>query len=224
VIPLRDDNPSRTVPVVTYLIVTANIAVFAYQNLLPPSTQMRFVLTYGAIPARFGFDQFPTHVAFHAPWLTLLSSMFLHGGLLHLGGNMLYLWIFGDNIEDAMGHFRFPVFYILCGFAAAMFQVAAGPESRIPLVGASGAIAGVLGAYALLYPTARVRTLIIFLFFVRIVPLPALLILGLWFVIQILSAPAAGGSGIAVFAHIGGFLIGMLLTGLFVKGEGRRRA
>jgi len=224
VIPLRDENPSHTVPVATYLIFAANIAVFAYQIFLPPTMQQRFVFAYGAIPARFGLDRFPTHIPLDGPWLALFSSMFLHGSLMHLGGNMLYLWIFGDNVEDAMGHIRFPVFYLLCGLAAAMFQMAAGPESRIPLVGASGAIAGVLGAYTLLYPTARVRTLIIFLFFVRIVSIPALFILGLWFVIQVVSAPASAGSGIAFFAHIGGYLVGMLLIGPFVKGKRRRRA
>jgi len=224
VIPLRDENPSRTIPVATYLIFAVNIAVFAYQLLLPPTMQQSFIFAYGLMPARFGLDRFPARIPVDGPWLTLFSSMFLHGSLMHLGGNMLYLWIFGDNVEDAMGHFRFPVFYVLCGLAAAMFQMAAGPESRIPLVGASGAIAGILGAYTLLYPTARVRTLIIFLFFVRIVPIPALLILGLWFVIQVVSAPASAGAGIAFFAHIGGYLVGMLLIGLFVKGERRRRA
>jgi len=222
VIPLKDENPSRTVPWVNYLLIGANLAVFAYQIQLPPSLQQRFVFDFGAVPASFIPHRLPGAPPLNIPWLTILTSMFLHGGLMHVGGNMLYLWIFGDNVEDAVGHFRYMVFYLLCGVAAALFQIVASPASRVPLVGASGAIAGILGAYVLLYPTARIRTLIIFLFFVRVVPIPALFILGLWFMIQVLSAPASTGTGIAFFAHIGGFLVGMLLIGFFLR-KGRKK-
>jgi membrane associated rhomboid family serine protease len=222
VIPLKDDNPSRTIPVVTLLLIAANLAVFAYEFTLPPAALQSLILDLGAVPSRFGLHGPPAFLGAGIPWLTLLTSMFLHGGILHVAGNMLYLWIFGDNVEDAFGHLRFAIFYLLCGTAASLLQIAAMPSSRVPLVGASGAIAGVLGAYALLYPAARVRTLIIFVFFIRIVPIPALFVLGLWFLMQVLSVPASGRSGVAFIAHIGGFLTGMLMMGLFVR-RGRRR-
>ncbi len=222
-IPLKDDLPSRTVPFITFLLIGVNLAVFAYEATLPSAALERLILDRGAVPLAFHLHRLPLSLPAAATWLTLITSMFLHGGLFHVGGNMLYLWIFGDNVEDAMGHFRFLLFYFLSGIAAALFQIAAMPASRVPLVGASGAIAGVLGAYALLYPAAQVRTLIIFFFFVRIVPIPALIILGLWFVVQVLSVPAAGRAGVAFVAHIGGFLTGMLLTGVFVQ-RGRRRS
>ena len=191
-------------------IVAGNAAVFLYQVSLPEAASQAFVRAYGVVPGQFA-------------WPDVLTSMFLHGGWLHVLGNMLYLWIFGDNVEDAFGHLRFALFYLLCGIAASLLQIAAMPSSSIPLVGASGAIAGVLGAYALLYPAARIRTLIIFIFFIRIVPIPALFVLGLWFLMQVLSVPASGRSGVAFIAHIGGFLAGMILMGLFVR-RGRRRA
>jgi len=222
-IPLKDDNPSRSTPFITLLLVATNLAVFAYEVTLPPAGLQGLILDLGAVPSAFGFHRLSHSLPAGIPWLTLITSMFLHGGFLHIGGNMLYLWIFGDNVEDALGHLRFLVFYLLCGIAAGLFQIAAMPSSPVPLVGASGAIAGILGAYALLYPFARIRTLVIFIFFVRIVPIPALIVLGIWFLMQILSVPASGRSGVAFFAHIGGFLIGMLLTGLFVR-RGRRRA
>ena len=223
-IPLKDDNPSRTVPFVTLLLIGVNLAVFLYELTLPPAALQGLIRGFGAVPSALSLGHLPASGMVEIPWLTLITSMFLHGGLFHVGGNMLYLWIFGDNVEDAMGHFRFLVFYLLCGITAALFQIAAMPSSRVPLVGASGAIAGILGAYVLLYPSARIRALIIFLFIVRVVPIPALFILGLWFVMQVLSAPASGRSGVAFFAHIGGFLAGMLLIGLFAGGRRRRRA
>lgn len=215
-IPLRDDNPSRRFPIVTLLLIGANAAVFLYEVSLGPRFLEGFVMTYGAIPASFGHGG---HVPFPFPWITLFTSMFLHGGIMHLVGNMLYLWIFGDNIEDAMGPARFLLFYLLCGVVATGVQIALRSESTIPMVGASGAIAGVLGAYILLFPGARIQTLLFVFIFVRIVPMPALIVLGLWFLMQVLSAPASGtaGAGVAFFAHIGGFLTGMLLVGLFVK-------
>ncbi len=210
-IPLRDDNPTRRTPVVTVALILANLAVFAYEISLPREALESFVVRMGVIPAEFttGISLPP---ALPLP-LTLFTSMFLHGGLMHLGGNMLYLWIFGNNIEEATGPFRFIVFYLASGLAAAFTQIAASPRSEIPMIGASGAIAGVLGAYMLLYPHARVLTLVPILFFIRIVHLPALLVLGFWFVYQIalsgMTDPHMGG--VAFFAHIGGFVAGMIL-------------
>jgi membrane associated rhomboid family serine protease len=208
-IPLRDENPTRRFPAVTVLLVAANTAVFALGVLSPGGVQGS-VLKFGAVP----YDI--THMLSQAPsgpvlpLLTLLTSMFVHAGLLHLLGNMLYLWIFGNNIEDVLGPFRFILFYFACGLAAELTQVAADPRSRLPMVGASGAIAGVLGAYWVLFPRARVETLV----FVFIVPVPAGVVLGVWFLTQLLSAGMGGG--VAWFAHIGGFLagIGLILPAL----------
>ena len=204
----------------TLALIGANLVVFLYEATLPSNILKQFILSYGAIPAAFRDGVVVALAPFPFPWLTLLTSMFLHGGILHLGGNMLYLWIFGDNVEDRMGPVRFLLFYLLCGIAAALIQIAVRPISSTPLVGASGAIAGVLGAYALLFPRARVQTLFFFFIFIRIIPLPALLLLGLWFLMQVLSAPASEGAGVAFFAHIGGFLTGILLMAAFLK---RRR-
>jgi membrane associated rhomboid family serine protease len=153
-------------------------------------------------------------------WTTLLTSMFLHGGWMHLGGNMLYLWIFGNNVEDAMGHARFVLFYLLGGLAAAFSQVISGPNSPIPMVGASGAVSGILGAYVLLYPHARVLTLIILGWFWRVVEIPALIVLGFWIVVQVLNGLLTfnfQGGGVAWFAHVGGFFAGMLLIPFFKR-------
>ena len=173
-----------------------------------------FAFSYGLVPGEFllGKD-LPPRIPLPL-WMTLLSSMFLHGGLLHLLGNMLYLWIFGDNVEDAMGHVRFFIFYLLCGAAAAFAQIAIGPHSGVPLIGASGAIAGVLAAYVMLFPHARVLTLIPVFFFVRLVAIPAVLLLGLWFLFQVISGAGSVGetSGVAWFAHIGGFVAGGILV------------
>jgi len=203
---------------VTLILIGANLAVFFYEVSLPPRLLENFILTYGAVPAAFRaafLPQLSHSVPF--PWLSLITSMFLHGGILHIVGNMLYLWIFGDNVEDSMGRLKFLIFYFLCGISAALLQIAIRPGSTAPLVGASGAIAGVLGAYVLLFPTARIQTLIFLFIFVRVVPLPAVVLLGLWFLMQVVSAPASGGAGVAFFAHIGGFLTGMLLIGWFAR-------
>jgi len=214
-IPLKDDNPTRTFPFVTILIIVTNIVVYIYQLTLGQKAETLFILRAGAIPyeiIRFA-DIHP--LAFIPPPLTLFSAMFIHGGFLHVAGNMLYLWIFGDNIEDRLGHFRFIVFYLLSGLIASLAHIIILPNSTIPMIGASGAIAGVLGAYFLLYPRARVLTLVFFFFFVDIVRIPALVFLGLWFVFQILSS--AGGGGIAWYAHIGGFIGGAVLVKLFER-------
>ncbi len=216
--------------------VTVDLAPWAAQGLTPPGVDPRayrvellraaggpmpasvaaddaFVITYGFIPAEFsrGLD-LPPFTGFPI-WLTLFTSMFLHGGLLHVLGNMLYLWVFGDNVEGAMGRGRFLVFYLLCGAAAGMAQYALNPQAPIPLVGASGAIAGALGAYFMLFPTARVLTVIPILFFIRMVSIPAVIVLGIWFLLQLLNSAASFGAstGVAWFAHIGGFAAGMVL-------------
>lgn len=219
-IPLKDDNPTKTFPFVTIAIISVNIAVYIYMLTLGEKGETLFVLRGGAIPYEITHfvDIYP--LAFIPPPLTLLTAMFVHGGLLHVGGNMLYLWIFGDNIEDRLGHFRFFVFYLLSGFLASLAHIIMLPHSTLPMIGASGAIAGVLGAYFLLYPRANVMTLVFFFFFVDIVRIPALVFLGLWFIIQLLSFGAGGG--IAWYAHIGGFIGGAVLVKLFDRK--RRRA
>ena len=214
-IPLKDDNPTRTFPFVTILIIVTNIVVYIYQLTLGQKAETLFILRAGAIPyeiTRFADIQ---PLSFIPPPLTLFSAIFVHGGFLHAAGNMLYLWIFGDNIEDRLGHFRFIVFYLLSGLIASLAHIIILPNSAIPMIGASGAIAGVLGAYFLLYPRAHVLTLVFFFFFVDIIRIPALVFLGLWFVFQILSSGAGGG--IAWYAHIGGFIGGAVLVKLFER-------
>jgi membrane associated rhomboid family serine protease len=217
-IPLRDDNPTRTTPFLTVGLIAANALVFLYQLSLPPRAAKLFVYQFGMIPAVvFGTDQLPSSVAAIPPTLTLFTSMFLHGGFMHLAGNMLYLWIFGNNIEDAMGHARFLAFYLVCGLLASLSHAFSNLGSEIPSLGASGAISGVLGAYLLLYPRAQVLVLIPIWFFMRLMYIPAAFALGMWFLLQLLSGSLSGsqGGGVAWWAHIGGFVAGMALVGLF---------
>jgi membrane associated rhomboid family serine protease len=235
-IPLKDDVPSRSVPVVTIALIALNVAAYVYQVLLGLSVDPAgrsaaeaFVSEFGATPCRLtgtcDRGDFPS------PYATIFTSMFLHGSPLHVGGNMLYLWIFGDNIEDTLGHARFLVFYLLAGVAAAIAQTVTSPTSAIPMIGASGAVSGVLGAYLLLFPYATILTLVIFGFFVRTVHIPAVIVLGFWIVLQLIngwftaSASAMGrgeSGGVAWFAHIGGFLAGMVLMLLFRPRRSRR--
>ena len=217
-IPLRDDNPTKLTPVVTIVSIAVCILVFLYQASLPAGSGDRFVFQYGAIPALvFGqADLLETIVPIPA-YATLITSMFLHGGWMHLIGNMLYLWVFGNNIEDVMGHTKYVVFYLTCGILAALSHALTDPSSPIPMVGASGAISGVLGAYVLLFPRARVLVLMPGLGATRVA---AGFVLGMWFVMQLLSGGMSIGSeggGVAFFAHIGGFLAGMSLIGLFKR-------
>ncbi len=206
-IPLRDHNPSGRTPFVTWALIALNIVVFlAYLPLFgDPRALMAFFSEWGVVPVRLTAGE---------GWAGLLSSQFLHGGWLHLGFNMLFLWIFGDNMEEEWGHLPFLGFYLACGVAAAAVQVLAEPASPVPMVGASGAIAGVLGGYLLMFPRARVDVLFIIVILVRIVALPAWVVLGAWFGLQLLggvaSDPAAGG--VAYWAHAGGFLAGMALV------------
>lgn len=222
-IPLRDNIPSHRTPVVTAGLIAANILVYVNQLMLPPQAAVQFIHLYGLIPLEIsGGDLLVPHpVPLYA---TVFTSMFVHGGLFHLGGNMLYLWIFGDNVEDRIGRLRFLVFYLLSGLAAATAQIWTDPASKIPMVGASGAISGVLGAYLFLFPHARVLTLIPLGFFYRLVEIPALIILGFWIVVQVLNGVGTLGvqvGGVAWFAHIGGFVAGLGMVVLLSGGRKR---
>lgn len=217
-IPLRDDNPTEITPVVTVAFIVACVLVFLYESSLPMPSREVFLYAYGAIPAVvFGHAQLPPELVNMPAYGTLISSMFLHGGWMHLIGNMLYLWIFGNNIEDVMGHGKFIVFYMICGVLAALSHALLDPQSTIPMVGASGAISGILGAYLLLYPHARVLVLVPF-GLIGTFNVPAAMVLGLWFLMQLFSGGMSlgnQGGGVAFFAHIGGFLAGTALIGFF---------
>lgn len=214
-IPLRDKNPTHRVPFVNVGLIVANIVVFFYELSLGPDLES-FFFRYGLVPYSFLVNLF--NYEFTSSLTPLITSIFLHGGWMHLAGNMLYLWIFGDNVEDKLGHVRYLVFYLLCGITASLAHVIIDPSSTIPTVGASGSISGVLGAYLLMFPGARVVTIIPVLFFVEVAELPALFVLGLWFVMQFfngllsLGFQTAGMGGVAWWAHIGGFVAGLLLV------------
>ena len=210
-IPLRDVIPSRTTPYITVTIIVVNALVFVFELRLPLTDRARFIEVYGIVPASVGS-------------LSLLTSMFLHGGWLHFLGNMLYLWIFGDNVEDRVGHGRFIVFYLTCGLAATLAQVVSNPTSVVPIVGASGAITGVMGAYFVLFPRSRVLTLLPLFIFWELIEIPAILFLGFWFLLQLLSGVGAVGagqgvSGIAFWAHIAGFATGAVAILFFRRPE-----
>ena len=214
-IPLRDVIPSRTTPVVTILVIALNALVFLYELSLGPRAQVAFVQLFGVVPAALE----PA---------TLVTSMFLHGGWLHVLGNMLYLWIFGDNVEDRLGHGRFAVFYLMCGLAAALAQTVMSPHSIVPMVGASGAIAGVMGAYFVMFPRSRVLTLIPLVIFWEVIELPAIFFLGFWFLMQLasgvgsLSAATQSVGGVAFWAHVAGFAAGAGSTVFFRRPERQR--
>ena len=221
-LPLKDDNPTSSFPFVTIGLILANGLVFYHQITLDFAESLRFLSQWGAIPYQITHGE-ALHDAPLIPLpLTLFSSMFLHGGFLHLFGNMLYLWIFGNNIEDTLGHFRFFLFYLVCGLFAAAVQVFSDPNATVPMIGASGAIAGILGAYLLLFPGARILTLFFIIIFVKLIRIPAIIILGFWFIIQLLSAGTAA-TNVAFFAHIGGFVSGLILVKLFQPQRSRRK-
>src|SRR5215467_704958 len=211
-IPLRDVIPSRTTPYITVTIIVLNALAWLFEIALPKEFLPEFLQFYGVVPADFRAA-------------TLVTSMFLHGSWSHVLGNMWYLWIFGDNVEDRMGHFRFLIFYLLCGIIAALGQIFIDPTSTLPTIGASGAIAGVMGAYFVLYPQSRVLTLIPLIIFWEIVELPAIFLLGFWFLMQLFSAgtiaatSATHGSGVAFMAHVAGFLTGVAGVFVFRKRE-----
>ena len=211
--PVSDVIPSRTVPVVTVGLIVLNSLVFLYQVTLPAPLLEAFVAHYALIPADFS-------------WPSVFTSMFLHGGWMHVIGNMLYLWIFGDNVEDRLGHVPFLIFYLASGCAAAMLQLVINPFTTVPMIGASGAIAGVMGAYFVLYPESRVLTAIFLFFFFDLVEIPAIFFLGIWFVMQVLNGVgslgvASAGGGTAFWAHIGGFVVGGMV-GVALRLGGRR--
>lgn len=222
-IPLYDDNPTRRTPVVTIALIALCIMVYGWQVSLGERAGDLAVYAYGVVPAvLFGYAELPAPLQVVPPWATVVTSMFLHGGVLHLGGNMLYLWIFGNNVEDSMGRGRFLLFYLLCGAAAALAQSLASPLSEVPMLGASGAIGGVLGAYLVLHPRANVRVLMWIIIFVRLINVPALIVLGVWFAGQILSGvttPTTEDGGVAFWAHVGGFVAGALLVVPFRRRE-----
>ncbi|MEO5617007.1 MAG: rhomboid family intramembrane serine protease [Candidatus Eisenbacteria bacterium] len=219
-IPIRDENPSGSVPVVTRALIAVNAAVFVYELMIGPGIA-EFFYRWGMVPLRVSLAVTNGTEPLPGPALTFVTSMFLHGGWAHLLGNMWYLWIFGDNLEDRMGKARYIVFYLAGGLVAAGVQYALHSTSRAPTVGASGAIAAVLGGYALLYPGARVFTLLPIFPFIRIVPLPAVLVLGLWFVLQFFIGALALGTkasgGVAWWAHIGGSVFGLVMVRLFAR-------
>lgn len=212
-LPIGDEQNGRTrTPYVTYALLAINILIFLYELVLPEQALTEFIFQWGVIPVEISNQQ---------RLFTLISSMFLHGGWMHLIGNMLFLFVFGDNIEDTMGHLRFLGFYLLCGIGAGLAQVLINPASQIPLIGASGAIAGVLGAYIVLFPHGRIRTLVFAGFFVTTILVPAWVMIGLWFVLQLVSGVTSLGGqvedagGVAFWAHVGGFVLGALLVFLF---------
>jgi membrane associated rhomboid family serine protease len=216
-IPIRDHNPTTRTPYVTVALIVTCVLIFLWQVSLGPNAGQAMVQQLGFIPALlFGHATFGPEGGLLPAWSTLFTSMFLHGGFMHLAGNMLYLWVFGNNIEDVMGHGRFLVFYLLCGLAAAMAQALPDMGSIIPMIGASGAISGVLGAYLLLFPKAQVQVLIPIGFLIMRT-LPAGWLLGFWIVFQVFSGFASGveGGGVAWWAHVGGFVAGMALIHLF---------
>jgi len=214
-IPLRDANPSHSFPFVTVGLIAANTLIFFYEMGLGPALN-RFILSYGFVPAVY------FHLSHNEPWnlparfLPMVTSMFLHGGLMHLIGNMWTLWIFGDNVEERLGRGRYLLYYLVCGLAACYLHYLTGPRSGVPVVGASGAIAGVMGGYFVLFPRARIVTLVPIFIFLQIMTLPAVFFLAFWFFIQLLNGTVASaasfGGGVAWWAHVGGFIAGALMT------------
>ncbi|MDB6086647.1 MAG: rane protein [Gammaproteobacteria bacterium] len=217
-IPLKDDTPSTRKAYVTISLIVACCVVFLWQRSLSVGESRRVLAALGAIPAVLLRDaRLPADLEWIPPYASVFTSMFLHGGWLHLLGNMLYLWIYGDNVEDCMGHARFVLFYFLCGTGAVFAQALSDPHSAYPIIGASGAISGILGAYLLLFPRAKVLTLVLLPFFFTTVRLPAMWLLLLWFAAQLVSDLADHGAGVAFRAHIGGFLAGMILIPLLKR-------
>lgn len=229
-VPLHDENPTRSTPHITYALIIINVVIFLLQLSLTPRQLQQFFNTWALIP-----NQLTASFTGAAPmplfeWMTLITSQFLHGGILHIAGNMLYLWVFGNNIEDQLGKVKFVIFYLGCGALAGLSQWIFAPDSAVPTVGASGAIAGVMGAYILRFPKANILTLLPIFFFVTTVRIPALFFLGFWFVQQALYGIASlgaqvnvGSGGIAYWAHAGGFVFGLVLGPLLGLMNNKRR-
>jgi len=219
-IPLKDNIPTRTKPIITASLIIVNILIFLWQRLgLTPGESSALYRYYGLVPHEFFIALMSRYELLPYNLATLFTSMFLHGGFIHLGGNMLYLWIFGNNIEDSLGHKRFVFFYLCSGVVAALFQLLYDPASSVPMIGASGAISGILGAYLLLFPYARIKTLIFILIFIKVVELPAVVLLTIWFFMQIIFSQ----EGVAWYAHIGGFIFGLVTIKLFTMRVARKR-
>jgi membrane associated rhomboid family serine protease len=216
-IPISDDNPTQLKPIVTWALIGSCVAVFFWQLSFSESGEEELVFALGFVPKNL-FDHAVTASLFGIswPWFTLITSMFLHGGFLHLGGNMLYLWIFGNNVEDAMGHWRFLAFYLVCGIVAALSEGLVDPHSSLPMLGASGAISGVLAAYVLIYPRTRIRVIIPLGILLYPTKISAFYVVGFWFLLQLFNVVGStqGGPGTAWWAHLGGFVAGILLTPL----------
>ncbi len=208
-IPLKDENPTQTFPFITISLIVANVLIFFYESILNQESLKQLVYHFGIIPYHLTHFTHAIEPSGIPRFLTLITSTFFHGDILHLASNMLFFWIFGNNIEDALGHIKFIFFYFISGSAAGLTQAFVTPQSFIPVIGASGAVAGILGAYLILYPHARILTLFWFLFFIRIIRIPTVLFLGFWFFIQVFYA--GSGGNVAWFAHIGGFIAGMIM-------------
>ncbi len=215
--PLRDNIPSRSICIITILLIILNLYIYYQEILLSDALLTKIIKRYGLIPARLTAITAQGSLDF-SPYVTLISNLFLHGGWMHVLGNMWYMWVFADNVEDWLGHFRFIIFYLACGVIANITHIVLDPSSTIPTIGASGAVSGILGAYLVLYPKAKVKTLVPIFVFLSIFEIPAVIFLGLWFIFQLFSGTAAlhsSGSNIAWWAHIGGFIGGMILIRFF---------
>ena len=224
-IPLKDDNPTRSKPIITYVIITICVIIFLLEITSPNYNTGALFYSWGVIPASLIHNfQIPNEIYRVPPTITLFTSMFMHGGFMHLIGNMLYMWIFADNIEDELGKIKFIIFYLMSGVAAALTQVYMNTESTIPMVGASGAIGGILGAYIVNYPRAKVLVLIPLGFFSQIIKVPALFVLGIWFLLQFISSAlsSSSGGGVAYGAHIGGFIFGAISILFFNRNSNKR--
>ena len=208
--PFKDDNPTKNKPFISYFIIFLCCIIFLFQFSLSSQAGYSIIKTFGATPYLLTNELYQY-------WYSVLSSMFLHGSLMHLIGNLTYLWIFGDNIEDEFGRLNFIIFYILCGIGAVIAQILLDPQSNVPMIGASGAIAGLLGSYIILYPNAKIYVFAWIIIFVKIIKVPAFIVIGAWIVLQFMNVFDQGSSGVAYSAHIGGFLTGLILTPLFKK-------
>ena len=208
--PFKDDNPTKSTPIISYLIIAICCVIYLFQTSLSQNEEFFLIKNYGATPVLL-INQTVSY------WYSSISSMFLHGGLMHLGGNLIYLWIFGDNVEDEFGKFKFIIFYTLCGIGAVIAQILFNVQSDVPMIGASGAIAGTLGAYIVLYSRAKIFVFAWVVIFVKILKIPAFIVIGVWIGLQIMNVFDQGSSGVAYSAHIGGFMCGVILTPLFKR-------
>ena len=208
--PFKDDNPTKSTPIISYLIIAICCVIYLFQTSLSQNEEFFLIKNYGATPVLL-VNQTVSY------WYSSISSMFLHGGFMHLGGNLIYLWIFGDNVEDEFGKFKFIIFYTLCGIGAVIAQILFNAQSDVPMIGASGAIAGTLGAYIVLYSRAKIFVFAWVVIFVKILKIPAFIVIGVWIGLQIMNVFDQGSSGVAYSAHIGGFVCGVILTPLFKR-------